>query len=125
MKDGLNKLRAEVKEVNGETAIYEDRVLFQKKDPSTVDWELSINDNSIEPAENITLMPEDYLTVSFNGTKSQKGFVEIIPGGFYFKCQRKDFRGYSHYQVQIPLKGFFQKSEVFNKVGFETIGKYF
>lgn len=106
LKDGLNKLRAEVKEVNGETAIYEDRVLFQKKDPSTVDWELSIKDNSIEPAENITLMPEDYLTVSFNGTKSQKGFVEIIPGDFYFKCQRKDFRGYSHYQVQIPLKGF-------------------
>ncbi|MEK6552142.1 MAG: hypothetical protein AABZ54_01660, partial [Bacteroidota bacterium] len=106
LKDGLNKLRAEVKADNGETAIYEDRVLFQKKDPLTVDWKLSINDNLIEPAENITLMPEDFLTVSFNGTKSQKGFVEIVPGGFYFKCQRKDFSGFSHYEVQIPSKNF-------------------
>lgn len=106
LKDGLNKLRAEVKEVNGETAIYEDRVLFQKKDPLTVDWKLSINDNSIEPAGNITLMPEDFLTVSFNGTKSQKGFVEIIPGGFSFECQRNDYKEFSHYEVQIPLKNF-------------------
>ena len=51
-------------------------------------------------------MPEDYLTVSFNGTKSQKGVVEIIPGGFSFECQRKDFSGFSHYEVQIPLKNF-------------------
>lgn len=106
LKEGLNKLRAEVKEDNGETAIYEDRVLFQKKDPSTVDRELSINDNSIEPIENITLMPEDYLTVSFNGSKSQKGFIEIIPGNFTFDCKRKDLGGFSRYEVQIPLKDF-------------------
>ena len=106
LKDGLNKLRAEVKEVNGETAIYEDRVLFQKKDPATVDLKLSINENSIEPAENITLMPEDFLTVSFNGTKSQKGFVEIVPGSFSFECQRNDYKEFSRYQVQIPLKSF-------------------
>jgi len=106
LKDGLNKLRAEVKEDNGETAIYEDRVLFQKKDPSAVDLKLSINENSIEPAENITLMPEDFLTVSFNGTKSQKGFVEIVPGGFSFECQRNDYKEFSRYQVQIPLKSF-------------------
>ncbi|MBI5809023.1 MAG: hypothetical protein HZA74_11545, partial [Ignavibacteriales bacterium] len=106
LKDGLNKLRAEVKEVNGETAVYEDRVLFQKKDPTTVDWKLSINDNSIEPAENITLMPEDYLTVSFNGTKSQKGFVEIVPGSFSFECRRNDYKEFSRYEVQIPLKSF-------------------
>ena len=113
LKEGLNKLRAEVKEDNGETAIYEDRVLFQKKNPSTVDRELSINDNSIEPAENITLTPEDYLTVSFNGTKSQKGFVEIIPGNFTFDCKRKDFGGFSRYEVQIPLKDF-AKNQKYN-----------
>jgi N-acetylmuramoyl-L-alanine amidase len=106
LKEGLNKLRAEVKADNGETAIYEDRVLFQKKDPLTVDWKLSINDNSIEPAEKITLMPEDFLTVSFNGTKSQKGFVEIVPGGFSFECQRNDYKEFSRYEVQIPLKNF-------------------
>lgn len=106
LKDGLNKLRAEVKEDNGETTIYEDRVLFQKKDPAIADLKLSITENSIEPAENITLMPEDYLTVSFNGTKSQRGVVEIIPGGFSFECQRKDFSGFSRYQVQIPLRNF-------------------
>lgn len=106
LKEGLNKLKAEVKADNGETAVYEDRVLFQKKNSSIVDLNLSINDNSIEQAENITLTPEDYFKVSFNGTKSQKGFVEVIPGNFSFKCQRNDLSGSSQYQVQIPLKNF-------------------
>ncbi len=111
LKEGLNKLRAEVKADNGETTIYEDRVLFQKKDPSIVDLKLSINDNSIEPAENITLTPEDYLTVSFNGTKSQRGFVEVTPGNFSFECQRKDFSGSSRYEIQIPLKNFIKNQK--------------
>lgn len=106
LKEGLNKLRAEVKDNNGTTAIYEDRVLYQKKDLSKVETELSINNNSIEPAENTTLMPEDYITVSFNGTKSQKAFVEFNPGAISFECQMKNFNLFSKYQIQIPLKGF-------------------
>jgi len=104
LKEGLNKLRAETKTDNGETAVYEDRVLFQQKDPSKIDLKLSINDNSIEPAESITLTPEDFFTVSFNGTKSQSGFVELTPGNIPFECQSKDFSGSSNYEVQIPLK---------------------
>lgn len=106
LKEGLNKLRAEIITDKGETAIYEDRVLFQKKELSTVDLKLSINDNQIQPAGNIILTPQDYLTVSFNGTKSQKGFVEVNPGNFSFGCQTKDFGESAHYEVQIPLKNF-------------------
>ncbi|NJD21491.1 MAG: N-acetylmuramoyl-L-alanine amidase [Melioribacter sp.] len=106
LKEGLNKLRAEAIAGNSDTAVYEDRILFQQKDPSTIGLKLSINDNSIEPAESITLTPEDFFTVSFNGTKSQVGFVELTPGNISFECQRKDFSGSSNYEVQIPLKNF-------------------
>lgn len=106
LKDGLNKLKAEVKPPNGETAIYEDRILFVKQDLSKTDSKLTINENAIEPADNINLMPEDYLTVSFNGTKSQKGFVEINPGSVLLECARTDYNSHSRYRIQIPLKKF-------------------
>ncbi|MBA4407538.1 hypothetical protein C0389_09710 [bacterium] len=113
LNEGLNKLKAEVKADNGETAIYEDRVLFVKQDPLKTDSILAINDNPIEPAENITLLPEDYLTVSFNGTKSQKGFVEINLNGFLFECNRTDYSNFSQYKIQIPLKNF-SKDQKYN-----------
>lgn len=125
LKEGLNKLKAEVESDNGETTIYEDRVLFQKKDPSVADLKLSINDNSIEPAENITLTPEDYLTVSFNGTKSQRGFVEVTPDNFSFECQRKDFSGSSRYDVQIPLKNFVKNQKYSIKLVLKSNGNNF
>jgi N-acetylmuramoyl-L-alanine amidase len=106
LNEGLNKIRAEVKSENGQSAIYEDRVLFKKKDPSIIDTNLAIHENSIQPVENLTLMPKDFLTVSFNGSKSQNGFVEINPGAFLFECRRKDFSTFSRYEIQIPLNNF-------------------
>ncbi|GEM_PF-1144630 len=106
LKEGLNNLRAEIKDESGETTIYEDRVLLVKQDPLKSDFQLKINDDTIEPAESLTLIPEDYLTVSFNGTKSQKGFVEIIPSGLTYECFRTDYSGSSQYKIQIHLKNF-------------------
>lgn len=106
LKDGLNKLRAEVKNAKGETTIYEDRVLYIKQDPSKANSQLTIIDEAIEPSHNISLMPEDYLSVSFNGTKAQKGLVEINPMGLLVECGRTDYGGFSQYKTQIPLKNF-------------------
>lgn len=113
LNEGLNKIRAEVKDEKGQTVIYEDRVLYIKKDHTTVDTKLDIHEDSIYPNENLTLMPKDFVTVLFNGTKSQKGFVEINPGAFRFECNRKDFSNYSRYEVQIPLSKF-AKNQKFN-----------
>ncbi len=104
LAEGLNKLRAEAKDEKGGTALYEDRVYYTKPDISKAEKVLSIQESSIEPAENISLTPEDFLNVSFMGTKAQTGFVEITPGNQTFECSRTDFNGSSQYRIQIPLK---------------------
>jgi N-acetylmuramoyl-L-alanine amidase len=109
LHEGLNKLRAEVKQETGATAVYEDRVLYKKKVPASDTTQLTIDAATIQPNENLILMPEDFLTVSFNGTKAQKGFVEILPGGILLECQRKDYNSISHYEVLVPLKDFVRK----------------
>lgn len=108
LNEGLNKLRADVKDENGQTAVYEDRVFYSPKQVIT-ETQLTIDDSSIQPNENLTLLPEDYLTVSFNGTKAQKGTVVINPSGLEFECQRENYNGSSHYEVQIPLNSFAKK----------------
>lgn len=104
LAEGLNKLRAEVKDEKGNTALYEDRVFYTKQDISKIEKLLAIEESSIEPAENISLTPADFLTVSFIGTKAQTGFVEITPGNQTFECNRNDFNSSSQYRIQIPLK---------------------
>lgn len=108
LNEGLNKLRAEVKDDKGNTAIYEDRVFYSPKQV-IAETQLTIDENSILPIENMTVLPEDYLTVSFNGTKAQKGTVVINPSGLEFECQREDYNGSSRYEVQIPLISFAKK----------------
>ncbi|MFA7419651.1 MAG: N-acetylmuramoyl-L-alanine amidase [Melioribacteraceae bacterium] len=104
LTEGLNKLRAEVKDEKGNTALYEDRVFYTKPDISKTEKLLAIEESSIEPAENISLTPADFLNVSFIGTKAQTGYVEISPGNQSFECSRNDFNGSSQYRIQIPLK---------------------
>ncbi len=106
LTEGLNKIKGQVKDTKGNIATYEDRVLYVKTDAAKADSALVIFDYEIEPAENLSLLHQDYLTVSFNGSKMQKGVVEIIPSGILFDCSRVDLNNYSKYKVQIPLKGF-------------------
>lgn len=113
LNEGLNKIRAEVKGETGQTALYEDRVLYLKKDLVKVDAELDIHEDSIYPNENLTLMPNDFITVSFSGTKSKKGIVKINPGSISIECQRKDFSDFSRYEVQVPLSKF-AKNQKYN-----------
>ncbi len=113
LNEGLNRIKAEVRDETGQTIIYEDRVLYIKKDRATIDTKLTIHEDSIYPNENLTLMPKDFITVTFNGTKSQKGFVEINPGAFSFECNKKDFSNYSRYVVQIPMSKF-SKNQKYN-----------
>lgn len=110
LNEGLNKLRADVKDEKGQTTVYEDRVYYALKHTSA-ETQLTIDESSILPNENMTLLPEDYLTVSFNGTKAQKGTIVINPSGLEFECRREDFGSSSRYEVQIPLISFAKKQK--------------
>lgn len=106
LHEGLNRLRAEAKSKNGETVIYEDRVLYRKKIFQDKISELAIQSNTIQPNENLILTDKDDITVSFNGTKGQKGYVEILPSKKVFDCSREDLGTLSKYKAQISLKDF-------------------
>lgn len=103
---GLNKLTAEAKDKNGNLVIYEDQVLYQRKNESEKYFQLAIDEESIQPNENLTLLNKDFLTISFNGTKGQTASVEFSPSNLSHDLLRKDFTNYSHYEIQIPLSDF-------------------
>lgn len=106
LKEGLNKLCAEAKDKNGNVTIYEDQVLYQKKENSNNNFQLIINEESIQPNENLILLNTEFVTISFNGTKEQTAGVEFFPSNLSFNCQRKDFSNYSRYEIQVPLSNF-------------------
>jgi N-acetylmuramoyl-L-alanine amidase len=106
LKAGLNKLRAEAIDEKGKTVVYEDRVLYSPKIGTVAETQLKIFDDSIQPKENLVLTAHDYLTVSFTGTKGQKGIVEILPEEITFDCRRSDFYNSDKYEIQIPLSRF-------------------
>ncbi len=106
LNEGLNNLLAEAKNKNGETVIYEDRVFYKKKILQDKISELAIQSNSIQPNENLTLTEKDEITITFNGTKGQKGYIEILPSKKIFNCSREDFGSFSKYKTRIFLKDF-------------------
>ncbi len=106
LKEGLNILKAEAKDSKGEFIIYEDRVYHEPKLETIVENKLKIDESTIQPTDNLILTEKDFLTISFNGSKQQKGLVEINPGNFVFECLRNDNKNSSTYQTQISLKDF-------------------
>ncbi|MBX3009071.1 MAG: N-acetylmuramoyl-L-alanine amidase [Melioribacteraceae bacterium] len=104
LTEGLNRLRAVATDDKGNTTIYEDQIFYRKEDLVQKEKQLYIVDDSIEPIENLSLTPTDFLNVSFLGSKSQIAFVELIPGNQKYSCSRIDFSNVSQYKVSIPLK---------------------
>lgn len=103
--EGMNPIRAQVKSPDGTTVIYEDCVLYQKK-KTIVDAQLTIYDDPIQPSGYLELTKDDLLTILFNGTKSQRGFVELLPANLSYECLREDIGELSRYRIQIPLENF-------------------
>ncbi|MCX7876082.1 MAG: N-acetylmuramoyl-L-alanine amidase [Melioribacteraceae bacterium] len=101
---GLNKLKAEAINKNGSYSIYEDEILLlNKMDNSDL---LTIDELSIYPNENLQLTKNDFIIITFNGTKSQKGFVEVLPSNKIYPCQSKNFSNSTQYSVQLNLSDF-------------------
>lgn len=109
--EGLNKLKAEAIDKNGNHSFYEDEVLFLPKQEEKIQ-QLSIDESSISPNENLILTKNDFITFSFIGSKNQKGFVEVLPLNKTYNCQTKDLSKSSQYSVQIPLDEFPQNEKL-------------
>ncbi len=108
---GLNKLKAEAIDGKGNRSIYEDEVLLLPKQEEKIQ-PLAIDESSISPNENLTLTKNDFIIVSFNGSKSQKGFIEVLPLNKTYNCQPKDLSKSTQYSVQIPLTEFPENEKI-------------
>lgn len=117
LNDGLNKLRAEAIDTKGNSVIYEDRVFYQTPKETEDETKLKIDVNSVQPFENLTLNENDFLTISFIGSKGQKGIAEINPGKIIIECLSTDNKNTSTYQAQIPLKNFAKDQKYSIKLG--------
>ena len=82
---------------------YENEFFYHNTDRTRQIYPLWINEKSILPAEDIELLPQDIVRISFQGSKGQEAFVETVPGKEHFICSRQDFTDYSLYSVNIDL----------------------
>ncbi len=95
--EGSNRVRATVISKDSSKVFYENEFIYHKTDLTRQTYPLWINDKSVSPSEDIELLPQDVIRISFRGSKGQEGSVEIEPGNQQFKCSRQDFSDYSLY----------------------------
>jgi N-acetylmuramoyl-L-alanine amidase len=102
-KEGTNRVRATVVTPDSQTVFYENEFIYRKTDKTRKAFPLWISERSIEPSYSLELLPEDIVTVSFQGSLAQEGYIEVDPGKILIRCSREDFEDYSLYKGEIPL----------------------
>jgi N-acetylmuramoyl-L-alanine amidase len=102
-KEGVNRVRAEATYPDGRTAFCEQEFIYEKRDLAHKTFPLWIEARSVEPANELVLLPGDVFRVSFRGSLGQEAIAEVTPGKMSVKCSRQDFTDYSLYSADLPL----------------------
>ena len=105
LKEGSNRIRAEVLTADSLCSFYEMEFIYQKDDKIRPAFPLWIDQRSIKPSMDLELLSEDIVTISFLGSPGQIAHVELFPGGEMIRCSRKDFEYHSQYMAEIHLAG--------------------
>jgi len=100
---GKNRVRAKIVDQDSNSAFYERQFVCEPAKPRPK-YPLWVNDETIQPGADVTLTPEDYLRIQFQGSKAQKGYIKLEPGNIKLICQREDFSDFSNYKVTLPFK---------------------
>jgi len=103
LKEGSNRIRAEVLTPDSLNAFYEMEFIYEKDDKVRPVFPLWIDPESIEPSMDLQLLSKDIVTISFHGSPGQIAYVELFPGGEMIKCSRKDLERHSEYRAEIHL----------------------
>jgi N-acetylmuramoyl-L-alanine amidase len=103
LKEGSNRIRAQVLSPDSLSAFYEMEFVYKKDDKIRPVFPLWIDQRSVMPSMDLELLSEDMVTISFEGSPGQEAYVELFPGGEMIKCSRKDFEGHSQYMADIHL----------------------
>ncbi|MBT7456171.1 MAG: N-acetylmuramoyl-L-alanine amidase [Gemmatimonadetes bacterium] len=65
---------------------------------------LWIEEGSLTPAEDLELLPADYLLVQFTGAIGHEGIVKVEPGGHQFTMIRSDQEDAGLYSARLPMR---------------------
>ena len=103
LKEGPNRVRASIITQDSSEAFYEEEFIYNKIDKARKSFPLWIDESSVEPVENLELLPQDRVQVRFNGSLDQEAYVELYPGGKLIKCVQEKHEDYSNYQAEISL----------------------
>ena len=102
LQEGSNRIMARVTTGDSASAMYEQEVIYREKQPREP-LPLWIEGGSAGPEGRLVLTPEDQPLVSFTGSKGQRAYLEINPGGIHLPFHRRDFSDYSRYETTLPF----------------------
>ena len=103
LNEGVNRIRATVITSDSLSVFYEREFSYTKSESTRQPFPLWIEQRSVEPANNMELLSDDVVRVSFQGSKGQEAYVKVAPGKSRVKCEREDFKDYSVYRADLYL----------------------
>ncbi len=103
LKEGPNRIRAGVISKDTLSTFYEHEIVYEKPTPGK-SLPLWIDEQSIAPSADHTLLPGDVVRIQFNGSRGQAASLVLKPGGREIKFSRYDFNDYSSYQTDLPFR---------------------
>jgi N-acetylmuramoyl-L-alanine amidase len=104
LNEGRNRISAKIIRPDSSFAMYEREFVYKKVDKTRKPFPLWIDEKSIEPAEDVMVLPEDMVRISFNGSKGQDALAEIKSSNVKIAFSRMDFSDYSRYEADLPLR---------------------
>lgn len=103
LNEGHNRIRATVMDEDSLSVFYEREFIYSKNPKTRPAFPLWIDQKSFEPASEMELLSDDMVRVSFQGSKGQHGYANVMPGKIRIKCSREDFDDYSLYKADLYL----------------------
>ena len=104
LKRGPNRISARIVSGDSAAVTYEREFVHIQPDRARKPFPLWIDEDSIEPKDDVILLRNDKIRIVFKGSRRQTAFAEIHPGKQRLRFSRKDHYDYSLYQAELPMR---------------------
>lgn len=102
--EGLNQVSIEAEFPDGTKSVYVRDIRYLPRNLSRPVFPLWLDTATLSPKQNWHGTPSDNLYFSFQGSKGQRAFLTLRPGGLKKEMARKDFADYSLYYTTLDME---------------------
>jgi N-acetylmuramoyl-L-alanine amidase len=102
-QEGLNQVSVEAEFPDGSTSAYLRDIRYVRREPTRPALPLWLDTTSFSPKQDWSGISADMLSFSFEGSKGQRAFLLLHPGGLRKEMARKDFADYSIYHTTLAM----------------------